>query len=92
MCSDVKSFINPITVNIRFNRFVIETGKSLFKGSWLSMIALCRNKSIQIHLQENTSKLMKFIKSPQEMVLEVVKNPEQKYNYQIMKISLDRKI
>jgi hypothetical protein len=30
------------------------------------MIALCRNKSIQIRLQENTSKLMKFIKSPQE--------------------------
>jgi len=31
------------------------------------MIALCRNKSIQIRLHENTSKLMKFIKSPQEM-------------------------
>jgi len=56
------------------------------------MIALCRNKSIQIRLQENTSKLIKLIKNPQEMVLEVVKNPEQEYNYQIMKISLDRKI
>jgi len=31
------------------------------------MIALYRNKSIQIHLHENTSKRMKFIKSPQEM-------------------------
>ena len=81
-----------ITVKMRFNRFVIETGKSFFKGSWLSMIALYRNKSIQIRLHENTSKLIKLIKNPQEMVLEVVKNPEQKYNYQIMKISLDRKI
>jgi hypothetical protein len=56
------------------------------------MIALCMNKSIQIRLYENTSKLMKLIENPQEMVLEVVKNPEQKYNYCIMKISLDRKI
>ena len=31
------------------------------------MIALYRNKSIQISLHENTSKLIKFIKSPQEM-------------------------
>ena len=68
-------------MNIRFKSFVRETGKSIFKGSWLSMIALCRNKSIQIQLHENTSKLIGFIKSPQEMVLEVVKNPEQKYNY-----------
>jgi len=57
------------------------------------MIVLCRNKSIQNHVHENTAKLMKLIKKdPQEMVLEVVKNPEQKYNYQIMKITLNRKI
>lgn len=31
------------------------------------MIALCRNKSIQIHLHENTSKLMMFIKNLQKM-------------------------
>ncbi len=92
MCSNVRSFISPTIVNMRFNRFVLETGKSLFKGSWLSMIALCGNKSIQNHLHENTSKLIKLIKNPQEIVLEVVKNPEQKYNYYIMKISLDRKI
>ena len=40
---------------MRCNRFEQQTGKSLFKGSWLGMIALCRNKSIQNHLQENTS-------------------------------------
>ena len=56
-----------ITVKMRFNRFVLYTGKSLFEGRWLSMIALYRNKSIQISLHENTSKLIKFIKSPQEM-------------------------
>lgn len=52
---------------MRFNRFVLKTGKSLFKGSWVSMIALYRNKSIQNHLHENTSKLIEFIKSPQVM-------------------------
>ena len=54
------------------------------------MIALYRNKSIQIHLPENTSKLIKLIKNPQEIVLEVVKNPEQKYNYGIDKSNEDK--
>jgi len=31
------------------------------------MIALCRYKSVQNHLHENTPKRMKFIKSQQEM-------------------------
>jgi len=38
------------------------------------MIALCRNKSIQIRSHENTSKRMKFTKSTQEMAENSYKN------------------
>ena len=54
-------------MNMRFNRGIMLTGKSMLNGGWIIMLAHYIDKSIQNHLDKNTSKQIKFVKNLHEM-------------------------